>query len=178
MSLGRDAHRFYEQTKFVRTNDFLWTMVSFRKKRTMEERLGSFTEMKKRRFFYERTIFTKQTIFRIKFFKNSRFFTEQRIVSNKLSKNINFLTERNFIERTIFLNKRLYWTIVHWFLRTNEINFFSDWKRSNEMDLSRTMNSRNEKGMIAPISKPGSGVYMKDLDLEFDKITLIVTNKE
>ena len=87
------------------------------------------------------------------------------------------------------MNERFFWTNDYTeqsftekmnYIFHNEQNQFllAIEKKSNEMDLSRTMNSRNEKGTIAPISKPGSGVYMKDLDLEFDKITLIVTNKE
>ena len=74
-NMNINGHRFLERTKILRKNEIFRKNGVVQKKRTMDERLGSFREMKKR-FEIIRTIL-----------KNYRFFTGPTncptIVSNK-----------------------------------------------------------------------------------------------
>ena len=131
-----------------------WSMVSFRKKRTMDVRLGSFREMKKIAIFLKTNekntnecsndldlisfvLLRHELIFR-KILKNYLFYTGPTIFKTNFWKNDNFFT---FL-KTFIKKERFCWTTVQWEnvpnrQKTNEIIFLAIEKKR--------INERNEK---------------------------------
>ena len=98
--------------------------------------------------FKKRQCFTRRTIFRTNFWKNFIFFYWKNGFTKLTILLDEDFTERSFSEKTNEIDWKL--KII---LRTNENNFFNDWKMNERNGLKRTMNERNGKKPNAPISR-------------------------
>ena len=120
-----------------------WThaelVLSFRKKR-MNKRFGSFREIKKIIVFLIEP--TKQ-IWRFKIITTilKNYWTNDFLTN--FWKNYSFLRTNDYINWTIFLNKRFYWTTVQWewtiFLKTNKITNDERTKKNPKVPISNEL---------------------------------------
>ena len=162
-----DGHRYFWMNKISKNDRFLKT-----NDKNKNERFNIvLTNLKKRSYFTEWTNFRKDleitmVFFLLKeqflpnFWNSESYLPQEQFCWTTFENNDRFLTERTvlslkrFTEQTILLNvcsvrKRniLKWPIT---LRTNDCKFLNDWKKTNKMVRSWTMNKWNEKSWTRP----------------------------
>ena len=162
--ISRDEHRFFDKQNFWERTNFSWKGVSFRKKRTMNKRNGSFREMlkfsffknaqkiinkrfeivrtnlKNNRFFIEWTNFPKnlfslnERIFGTNLL-NESFLVNKRFLQTHFWKTYSFFTKRTILWTNDFMNELFYWT--------NDFTVWSFSEKTNEIDRKWTIKKTN-----------------------------------